>query len=505
MINASSSDLKSGLPNSIGISPRFLAVSLVFIWVAWTTFWDAGLYGDNVEQFVWVHSLEWGYHKHPPMPTWLLGVALHLIGPHSWLTNALAALCFAITGWLTWLIARHLFNEKIADTAVVLWTLQQCFSLSAQIYNHNTVLVMFMAAVVYTLLHAVSGKKSTLWWLSTGIFAGCAMLSKYQAVLPLFVLLVVICITNKQPYKSLLSGFLVASIGFVIVFSPHVYWAVTNNFPTLRYASAALETGGFKQRLAWVATFFVNQIRMVLPLLLAIGLSVGLSVRQRITVSKIRSPSLEENPDESHHLNQASIWMWGMVGAPVLLLVVASLISGSQLRNHWGVQLFQFLPLWIAWRYRRNGAFKPRILIPVAIAFHALGLAYYAIKQSVPNAVQSERRADSAYPARDMAHAALAHWRSQTNCPLKIIGGDFEAGLVSAFTKEFPSVYSSAEATPWIRPEQIQKHGILYVLDMNTAMPTDAVPVTRWFLSPGTPSSGKYVQLAVKLPERPCN
>ena len=29
---------------------------------------------DNVEQWVWSQSLQWGYHKHPPLPTWLLAL-----------------------------------------------------------------------------------------------------------------------------------------------------------------------------------------------------------------------------------------------------------------------------------------------------------------------------------------------------------------------------------------------------------------------------------------------
>ena len=478
-------------------------VLLVFAWVAWTTFWDAGLYGDNVEQFVWVHSLQWGYYKHPPMPTWLLGAAIQLVGPHNWLTNALAAICFAITGWLTWLIARHLFNEKVANTAIVLWTLQQCFSLSAQIYNHNTVLVMFMTAVVYTVLRAVSGKTHIGWWLGTGVFAGCAMLSKYQAALPLFVLFITICIANRPSRRPLARGFALAGVSFIIVFSPHLYWAVVNNFPTLRYASAAIETGGLMKRLAWIATFFVNQIRMVLPLLLALGFSFA--------ASRIWSPPTDARPENSEesgelqHMHQAGIWLWGLVGAPVLILVATSLISGSQLRNHWGVQVFQFLPLWVAWHYRRVAALKLTILIPIAIAIHAVGFTYYAIKQSDPDAVQAERRADSAYPAREMANAALAHWKLQTSCPLKIIAGDFEAGLASAFMNEFPLVYSGPEATPWVKPEQIRQNGMLYLVDMNSSLPSDATAIKKWFLNPAKAGNGKYVQFAAKLPASPCN
>jgi hypothetical protein len=435
------------------------------------------------------------------MPTWLLGAAIELLGSHSWLTNALAAICFAITGWLTWLITRNLFDEKIADAAIVLWTLQQCFSLSAQIYNHNTVLVMFMAATVYAVLRAANASTTMpwRWWFGAGLFAGCAMLSKYQAALPLFSLLVTVCFTNRRPPRFLMKGVATAGLGFALVFSPHFYWAATHNFPALRYASAALESGGFTQRMAWVATFFVNQIRMVLPLLLVIGLSWA--------ICKVRSQSQpRQMPDQkaSGFPDRPWVWMWGLVWAPVLILVLSSLATGSQLRNHWGVQLFQFLPIWIAWRLRNSDTLKLPLLIPLTLAVQLADFTYYAVKQGSPDAAQAERRADSAYPARDMAKAAVSHWKQQTACPLKIIGGDFEAGLVSAFIKEFPVVYSGPEATPWVKPEDIQQQGILYVVDMNTALAPDAVAEKKWYFNPTLPSSGKYIQLGVVLPASQC-
>jgi 4-amino-4-deoxy-L-arabinose transferase-like glycosyltransferase len=496
-------DLTKNQPRPDKTIVSLFGVLLVFAWVAWTTFWDTGLYGDNVEQFVWVHSLQWGYHKHPPMPTWLLGTAIDLIGPHSWLTNALAALCFAITGWLTWLITRHLFDENIANAAIVLWTLQQCFSLSAQIYNHNTVLVMFMAATVYAVLIAAHANTTRpwRWWFGAGVFAGCAMLSKYQAALPLFALLVTVCLTNRQPFRFLLTGLAAACLGFALVFSPHLYWAVSHNFPALRYASVALEAGGFTQRMAWVATFFVNQIRMLFPLLLVMGLSWA--------ICKARGPSQPGQIQMHDHkasgsAERAWVWMWGLLWAPVLILVLSSLATGSQLRNHWGVQLFQFLPIWIAWRLRNSDTLKLALLMPLTLAVQAGGFAYYAVKQSRPDAAQAERRADSAYPARDMAKAALSHWKQQTACPLNIVGGDFEAGLVSAFMKEFPVVYSGPEATPWVKPQDIQQQGILYVVDMNTALAPDAVATKKWYFNPGLPSGGKYIQLAAELPASKC-
>ena len=505
----------------------FFSVAVVFSWVAWATFWDAGLYGDNVEQFVWVHRLQWGYYKHPPMPTWLLGGAMALIGQHSWLTNALAALCVAGTGWLTWLIARHLFDEKIAATAIVLWTLQQSFSVSAQIYNHNTVLVLFMAATVYAALRATSAGGHLAWWLMMGVGAAGAMLSKYQAGLPLLFLLIALLATNTLRLRPFVLRLLAAMAGFLFLFTPHLHWAILNHFPALGYASGALHSGDFAHRLAWVGSFFVNQIRMLLPLLLTLGASLvvykfrktsgpylsAFSTAERLPQCADEIP-VERSADlatvrpaanaKLQFMDASNIWMWALLWLPILVVVTISLISGSELRNHWGVQLFQFVSIWLAWQMRRSGILHFSSLIPIALAVHAIGLGYYAVKQSNPNAVQAERRADSAYPAVDLAASALAHWRLQTACPLKIVGGDFEAGLAAAFMKEFPVTYTSPRATPWVTTDDIKKNGILHVLDMNSTLPATAVAAKRWYFNQAVPPTGKYVQFAVSLPTDTC-
>ena len=105
--------------NHFKYSYLIVAVALVAIWVTWTSLWDSGLYGDSVEQFIWSHSLELGYYKHPPLPTWLLAAAIQLLGPAWWLANALAAIFLAATGVFTWLVARQLAGQTVANTTLV--------------------------------------------------------------------------------------------------------------------------------------------------------------------------------------------------------------------------------------------------------------------------------------------------------------------------------------------------------------------------------------------------
>ena len=187
------------------------------------------------------------------------------------------------------------------------------------------------------------------------------------------------------------------------------------------------------------------------------------------------------------------------------MVLTLSFITASPLRNHWGVQLFQFLPLWIAAVWHHKKFLQLKTLLPAAVLIHCLGLTYYAVKQSDPEAVLATRRADSAYPAQKMADAALAHWRSATQCPLKIVAGDFEAGLVSAFIKSSPTVSTSPIATPWVSAGDLENLGALYVFDSSTALPADVLLKTNWIMATAKNGKEKYVQFAVRLPRKACD
>lgn len=477
------------------------AVLLVAIWVTWTSLWDSGLYGDSVEQIIWSHSVELGYYKHPPLPTWLLAAAIYLFGPAWWLPSALAAICMAGTGVFTWLVARHLADQTVANTTLVLWGLQQCFSVSAEIYNHNTVLVLCLSATTYCLMRAIGSNSHWLWWATTGVVAACAMLSKYQAALPLAFLAVAALVISRQRGSKITAQFCLALAFFVTVFAPHLYWGITNHFPSLRYASAAIEeSSGFSKRLLWLATFAVNQFRLNLPLIGALFVSALMA-----TIWRPLKIGPRINLTESDDTYQpVAVWMWTLLWAPISVLLVLSLLTGSQLRNHWGVQLFQFLPLWVAWTWRKQRFFEAKYLLIAAGLMHCLGFTYYALRQSDSYAVLAERRADSAYPAQKISAAATAHWRAATQCPLRIVAGDFEAGLVSAFSAEFPAVFISKSATPWVTEADQEKYGVLYVLDSATSLPSDAMSVSNWPIAQFKDGQKKYIQFGVRLPAHSC-
>ncbi|HET7792507.1 MAG TPA: glycosyltransferase family 39 protein, partial [Rhizobacter sp.] len=163
----------------------WFALSMAGLWVLIPALINAGQQGDHFEQFTWAHSMEGGYHKHPPLPTWLLALMIKLLGPTPYATYVVAGLMVLGTGLFTWLVARELIGPRLASLAVVLWGLHWAFSWKAQLLNHNSVMMCCMAAAAWLAIQAARRPRAWAWWLGLGGVGGLALLSKYQSAIPL--------------------------------------------------------------------------------------------------------------------------------------------------------------------------------------------------------------------------------------------------------------------------------------------------------------------------------
>lgn len=489
-----------------GRAPWIASIFLA-TWIALMLAVDGGLYGDNVEQTIWSHSMQWGYYKHPPLPTWLLG-AFHLVtGQHWWSTSVLAGLCLLATLWLTWSIARELLGARSAAAAVVWWGLLQCFSSRAQLYNHNTVLVLTIAVTVWCLLRALRGGSG--WWVAVGLAAGAALLAKYQAAIALAGLLAVLVWSGRMRESRVLRGIASALLIAAATFAPHLAWLFSHDFSTLRYASQSVEQGGFGQRLMSDLSFLVNQLRMVLPALIALALCAFLARRTNspatvppstLTGASVSAAEEAQRQDPSNGIS-TTLWTRGLFSGLLMLILLLPLLLGVNLRNHWGVQTFQFFTLWLAWRLHSSSAISLPRLTLVAGVIHVLSMLVYLIDVRDPGAMAAARRVDNAFPGRRLADAATLQWQSATRCPLRFLVGDFEAGLTSAYLPESPAVYVGPIATPWISSAQLRQHGALYILDSKTVPPAGTEPARRLMLGS---ANGREVWLAVAMPADGC-
>jgi len=253
---------------------------------------------------------------------------------------------------------------------------------------------------------------------------------------------------------------------------------------------------------------------MFFPALVAIGVC-WLLARYVDDPSPSPSPAAAGTPVAPR--DDFRIWSIGLIWWTVGVLLVMALAGSVSLRNHWGLQTFQFLSLWLAWRWDRRTPIPLRRLIVVALLVHGVGLALYAAQHRDPGSLLVKRRIDTMYPAQRIADAALAHWKARTNCPLEYIGGDvFLAGMASLYAPpgqrsgdRFPArplVYDTPAATPWIKPEELARSGVLYIVDEDDTLPGGLEPpeVFNLLLDDGAHHVPKTIRLAMRPPAGAC-
>ena len=313
----------------VGTSPTrvlLLALTLIAVWAGWAAVFNTAQFGDNIEQFNWAQSLELGYHKHPPLPSWLLGAVVHVAGPSIYWAYGLAASCLIGAATFIWLLGRELIGATAASAATLLWGLNMTFAQRAQLYNHNTVLVLFIAATAWCAWrasHAASHGRF-IGWALTGALATGATLAKYQALVPLAGIAVALLTSGRLATRANQAGLTLAVATLLVLFAPHAAWVAEHDYSTLRYASEAVSESNFPQRLGFILSFVANQVRLWSPALLAL-LLVGIANRYFPAPTSASLAAPQSDASES-----MSRWMLGLLWFGLAVLVVMAPGCGRQ-------------------------------------------------------------------------------------------------------------------------------------------------------------------------------
>ena len=200
---------------------------LLLVWgSAWTLFllWAVReVPVDSAEQMAWVRSLQWGYHKHPPLPTWLIAPGVAVFGLQAWIPAVWGALVKLLALLLCWDLMRRLFDVKRATLALVCITAVVYYSGRLHTYSHNEVMLLCSSSAAWALWQLLQTAQRR-YGLMLGLSLGLGLLAKYQAVTTIAAALAVLLITGawRQPrFRPALVLALVAAVGVVL---PHALW-----------------------------------------------------------------------------------------------------------------------------------------------------------------------------------------------------------------------------------------------------------------------------------------
>ncbi|MFP5476837.1 MAG: glycosyltransferase family 39 protein, partial [Gammaproteobacteria bacterium] len=299
---------------------------------------------DNVEELFWAQRFQWGYYKHPPLPTWIMAVLVRLAGPEPWLTYVAGVGCGAAALYLLWRWARECMPPQRALLAVVLASLVAYHLPRTVVFNHNTVQLLPLAGYWWMLWRTLCrADAKPRHWIALGVFAALSLLTKYSAVVQFAVGALLLMQAGRWREPRIWRGLGLAMIVALVLLAPHLYWALTHTDQTLGYAAASMEARGHRpHRTLQLRQQLGMQIGRLLPMLVVVALACVLRPRTA-------TPPVPTGPQPTAAIQAADrrFLAWAAFG-PVVLVLAAITLLGTRAHGHWFTTFFLPLPLWLA-------------------------------------------------------------------------------------------------------------------------------------------------------------
>ncbi len=180
------------------------------------------------EAYYWVYSqnLDWGYFDHPPMVVALIKISSMLFKGELGV-RFMSSIIFLLTSFIFWKTVKSEQKNNII-LFVSLFFSFSLINVYGFITTPDTPLILFTALFLYGYKCYLENKNLVNYFL-IAIAAAGMLYSKYQSVV------VFLCIIISNP-KLLKDGKLwLSAFITLILFSPHLYWQWSNDFPSIKY------------------------------------------------------------------------------------------------------------------------------------------------------------------------------------------------------------------------------------------------------------------------------
>jgi 4-amino-4-deoxy-L-arabinose transferase-like glycosyltransferase len=189
--------------------------------------------GDEAFFYWWGVFKDWGYYDHPPMVGWLIGFIRWTLGDSTWAIRLPVVLLPLALGAMLWWALSPLSRERAAWAVLFFW-LAPINWLNALITT-DTPLIFWSVLSVAMLLRAEQREQMdrrawTLYALS-GLFLGCAFLSKYFSVVLGFSYLVYFAAFRRERWRAFVLLVLCALPGPAI----NIAWNMAHGWPNIMF------------------------------------------------------------------------------------------------------------------------------------------------------------------------------------------------------------------------------------------------------------------------------
>ncbi len=412
---------------------------------------------------------EWqlSYLRHPPMSSWLTGLASHAgafryaaVYAIGW---ALASGAFVIVA----LFLRRADRVEAGLAALVAGLVSPFATYVPFQLNHNITLMFFWALTLSVAWLAFEGG-ALLAWVAFGVAVGVGMWAKYALLHLVGPLGVLLLLTPAWRRRLLTPGPWIAAAICVAIVTPHFIDVLRKGSTTLDFASRATPASALV-RAGWIGEFLLDCFLANLFMALVVGLIAGYARLARAAGSMLR---LATDGRLDRFLVAATL-------GPVLIVVLAA-PWGKEPHYLW-MSAFNvsFAAFWgraasrAAARAPEDRERPARRVLPVYALFAALAVfGYAAIAEIAPHHWRKLRYVDMDGPA--LARLAQNYWAQHESGRIAYIvsygGAGVWPGMQAAGSIVFDlpyRVHTLIEAKPemssWIDVRDLRRRDALVV------------------------------------------
>ena len=392
--------IKKNIPLVLNV---FLLMHLI-VWTLAPSFSNKNLPLDVIEALAWGSNLDWGFEKHPPLSAFFPEVFYQIFGNQDWAYYFLSQIFVLLSFIIVFKLAREFLKNDIhALLSVFLLEGIYLYNFTTPEFNVNVCQIPFWALTVYYFWQSFKDDKIQNWIL-LGVFAALGFLSKYLFIY-LLIGITIFFIFNFKKRKKFNFRWLISLLVFLLVLTPHLIWLIENDFKTIIYGleRASFEDSNFQNHLLYPLKFILKQLGILIPFFVLLIL----------IISKIKLKF------KFNFYNIKLVYLTCVTLAPILLMILTSLIFGINIRTMWMTPFYLFFGLFFVYIFESKIKlnYLKRFLIFFLFIFILSPSTYLYVSFSKDN-----KRTD--FPGKEIARLVQIRWNENFTNKITIVVGD---------------------------------------------------------------------------------